>query len=43
MALSDWKANMERERETKDAFFAQNWLNVPIHAGEKDYHLIKTD
>ena len=25
MSLSDWKANVERARETKDAFFAQNW------------------
>ena len=25
MLLSDWKANVERARETKDAFFAQNW------------------
>jgi uncharacterized protein (DUF1684 family) len=25
MSLSDWKANVERARETKDAFFAQHW------------------
>jgi uncharacterized protein (DUF1684 family) len=25
MSLSDWKANVERARETKDAFFAQSW------------------
>ena len=25
MSLSDWEANVERARETKDAFFAQNW------------------
>lgn len=25
MSISDWKANLERARQTKDAFFAQNW------------------
>ena len=25
MLFSDWKANVERARETKDAFFAQHW------------------
>jgi hypothetical protein len=25
MSLSEWKANLERARETKDAFFAQSW------------------
>jgi len=25
MEISQWKANMEREREIKDSFFAQQW------------------
>ena len=25
MSLSDWEANLERTRKTKDAFFAQTW------------------
>lgn len=67
MSLPDWKANLERARETKETFFAQNWqssippqerpgskaytcpfvpvenwLEVPIYAGGKDYHLPET-
>jgi uncharacterized protein (DUF1684 family) len=31
MSLSDWKANVERARETKDVFFAQNWQSpIPL-------------
>ena len=25
MEISQWKANLERARENKDAFFAQHW------------------
>jgi len=28
MSLTDWKANVERARETKDAFFAQHWQSL---------------
>jgi uncharacterized protein (DUF1684 family) len=34
MSVSDWKTNMEKERETKDAFFAQQWQS-PIPPQDK--------
>ncbi len=34
MSFSDWKANVERARETKDAFFAQDWQS-PIPPQER--------
>jgi hypothetical protein len=31
MSLSDWEANLERARKTKDAFFVQNWQSpIPL-------------
>ena len=31
MSLLDWKTSVERARETKDAFFAQNWQSpIPL-------------
>jgi uncharacterized protein (DUF1684 family) len=31
MSLSDWEANLERARETKDDFFAQSWQSpIPL-------------
>lgn len=34
MSLSDWKANLEKERETKYAFSAENWQS-PIHLQDR--------
>ena len=34
MSLPDWKANLESARETKEAFFAQNWQS-PIPPQER--------
>jgi len=34
MEISQWKANMERARESKDAFFAQQWQS-PIPPQDK--------
>ncbi len=48
MEISEWKAVLEREREEKNRFFAthrlvprENWLEVAIPAGEKDFPLKK--
>ena len=34
MEISEWKANLERTRESKDAFFVQHWQS-PIPSQER--------
>jgi uncharacterized protein (DUF1684 family) len=34
MRLSEWKADLERARESKDAFFAEHWQS-PIHPQDR--------
>jgi hypothetical protein len=46
MPVSDCKANTERARETSETYtclfvLVENWLEVPIYAGEKDYYFTK--
>ena len=36
MEISQWKANMERERESKNSFFAQHWQS-PIPSQDKPW------